>query len=306
MANNYFKVFDENKNNIKTDIEYINLTENTEGFKSNTPISSSIMNTILRQCTLITFAVANMVNNEGYATNDIGPNSDNFNDYFSSFMKNYFRKYLIKNDNSLTNKQYAIIYNKTINQIETLSPSDSNGQYVLGINANVDNFSLLKWSDLRVNYATVGNTANVLKNFKNESTGSTIKFSFGDTTKTTFSHTIDTNPPTSVENSTNVTSSIAGKLITAIFESNGTTVKNSTYSTSSGKSTNLSGGSQGSIPYQSGTNTTNFLAKPSTADSYLLKMTNSGIPTWELQQKITAKLNSDNTLDITITNLTIS
>lgn len=56
------KVFAENSSNILGDNEYNSDTERTNGFQSGTTIHSKIMNTALRQSTLISTALANTLN----------------------------------------------------------------------------------------------------------------------------------------------------------------------------------------------------------------------------------------------------
>lgn len=258
MANNYFKIFDENLKNILDNSSYSVDSERTNGFEANTPIHSQMMNTVLRQCSLITTAIVDKMNDEGYISNDVGPNVtySTFKTYYSNFMNSYFKSKL--GLSGLSSKEYITIWNGSTNQFKTLSPSSTYYDYVLGIKANSSSFSLIKSDDVsfgsadsatkvttyianqlitdvfesnsaKVKNATNSEYADELVNFTNESEGTTVKFTFGPTgNKTTFEHQINVEVPGSVESATNVTAKINGKYINTIFEDDGITVKDST------------------------------------------------------------------------------
>lgn len=269
MANN-FRVFGQNTTNIRSDTEYINLNERINGFQPQTAISSLTMNTVLRQNSLISYAIAKMMFDGGYAT-VISPNSNttSFQTAFENFMKGYFKKELGLDtvDNGSLGYWNG---NKYVN-----IPLGNNGSALI-IKNGIPSWS----SDIAANTANYSQEAGKLKNFQNLSSGNLIKFTFGSAGSiTTFEHEITVDIPGSVDSASNVTSTISGKLITAIFESNGTTVKNATLAESA---SNLSGGAAGSIPYQTASGSTSYLSKPATSSPYFLQMTNSGTPSWVL------------------------
>lgn len=277
MANN-FRVFAPDTTNIRTDSDYISLNERINGFQPQTAISSSTMNTVLRQSSLVSYAIAKMIVDGGYASGDIGPNSNptTFQTYFENFMKGYFKKEL------------------GLDSITSGSFGYWDGSKYVNITPGVANSIMVQFNDIptwrnpdnvwvgRSDYAT---SAGVLENFSNESSGTTVKFTFGpDGSKTTFEHQITVDIPGLVDSASNVTDTIAGKLITAIFESNGTTVKNATLAASA---SNIAGGAAGSIPYQIGVGSTSYLSKPATTSPYFLQMTSVGTPSWVLNANMT-------------------
>lgn len=277
MANN-FRVFAPDTTNIRTDSDYISLNERINGFQPQTAISSATMNTVLRQSSLVSYAIAKMIVDGGYATGDIGPNSNptTFQTYFENFMKNYFKKEL------------------GLDSITAGSFGYWNGSKYVNITPGVANSIMVQFNDIptwknpaevTVGTSDYASSAGRLENFSNESSGTTVKFTFGPTgSKTTFEHQITVDVPGSVDSASNVTTTIAGKLITAIFESNGTTVKNATLAV---RASNIAGGAAGSIPYQIGSGSTSYLSKPATTSPYFLQMTSAGTPSWVLNANMT-------------------
>ena len=269
MANN-FRVFAQDTTNIRNDSEYINLNERINGFQPQTAISSTTMNTVLRQSSLVSYAIAKMIVDGGYAT-DVSPNTNatTFQTYFENFMKGYFKKEL------------------GLDTIDTGSLGYWNGSKYVNVPLGTNNSVLMirngvpVWSSvISADTAGYAQVAGELYNFQNLSSGTLIKFTFGAAgVITTFEHEITVDVPGSVESASNVTNTIAGKLISAIFESNGTTVKNATLADSA---SNIAGGLAGSIPYQIGSGSTSYLSKPSTSSPYFLQMTSAGTPSWVL------------------------
>lgn len=299
MANN-FKIFAPDTTNIRSDNEYNSLNERINGFQPQTVISSSTMNTVLRQNSLISYAIAQMIVDGGYATGDIGPNSNptTFQTAFENFMKGYFKKEL----------GLDVMSNPSIpywNGSKLIGLTPSGDERILGVYSDESTPRWIQWSQLRAGTASTASTAFALTGFENKSQGTTVAFSFGlEGYKTEFSHQITVDVPGSVESASNVTTSIAGKLITAIFESNGTTVKNATLAASA---TNIAGGTAGSIPYQIGSGSTSYLSKPATTSPYFLQMTSAGTPSWVLNANMTVgsatNAGSANTLNMTSYNV---
>lgn len=140
MATNYFKTFGESitNNNIKTDLDYSTDNERRDGFQRNGIIHSSIMNTVLRQCSLITTAIVDIMNDKGYLTESVGPNSNYnvFKNIYSNYLDNYF-----KDELGLNTANYGVgIWNNSTNQFTTKTSPDTNNVYLLGTNKsnNID------------------------------------------------------------------------------------------------------------------------------------------------------------------------
>ena len=270
MANN-FRIFAQDTTNIRTDSEYINLNERINGFQPQTVISSATMNTALRQSSLVSYAIAKMMDDNGFTTGDIGPSMDatTFQEAFEDFMANYFKAEVGFVDIDAGSLGYWNGHN-LVN-----IPLNTNGS-VLTLRNGVPTWS----NTIDATNASYAQMAGRLSNFQNLSSGTTVKFQFGESgQETTFEHEITVDIPGVVESAADVTTTIAGKLITAIFETNGTTVKKATLAT---RATNIAGGAAGSIPYQIASGSTSYLSKPSTSSPYFLQMTSAGTPSWVL------------------------
>lgn len=140
------------------------------------------------------------------------------------------------------------------------------------------------------------NNAYNIYNFRNTSSGLTISFTWGENNEYSFSHTVDAGTAANAEN---VTTYINNILISNILEGSKAKVAI--------KAENISGGVQGSIPYQSSTNTTGFIAPAndsSGAERVLTTAYENGtnVYRWELKQTITIEDNNDGTVNLYISN----
>ncbi len=271
MAENKFKVFGESTTNILSDDSFSTDSEVTNGFQRNTTINSNTMNTILRQCSLISTVIADdIVSKESI---DISPNMKydtlktnyvNYMDYKTKLgLNNLTSGIAIWSGNKFKSKKES-----TLDVASAVNVTTSiNGKKISDIFESNDGVTVKKSTDvtstingknisdifdsdgIRVKNAinainainsanstnaTNSETTNKLSNFNNSSSGNKVEFSFGESSnKTTFTHTIPT--VTSVQNSNNainVTSTINGELLSDIFETDKTTVKEATHSKS--------------------------------------------------------------------------
>lgn len=270
MAENKFKVFGESTTNILSDDSFSTDSEVTNGFQKNTTINSNTMNAILRQCSLISTAIADdIVSKESI---DISPNMDystlktkysNYMDYKTKLGLNDLtsgistwdsstKKFNVKNESTLnvasaTNVTTNIGGNAISSIFETDGTTTKNSTNVTttingkkisdifesdGVRVKNATNATNAINSTNATNATNSETTNKLSNFNNSSSGNKVEFSFGESSnKTTFTHTIPT--VTSVQNSNNainVTSTIDGKLLSDIFETDKKTVKEATHS----------------------------------------------------------------------------
>lgn len=92
MSANKFGIFDENKTNIQTDDEFVAETQRLNGFQPDTAASSKIMNTALRNATLITKSLVELFATTDYLK-DVGPNSTlaDMKNYFSTGLESWLK-----------------------------------------------------------------------------------------------------------------------------------------------------------------------------------------------------------------------
>lgn len=237
MANiNNVKVFAENTSNILSDSEFNNSNERLSGYQSGTVVRSNIMNAILRQDSLIANAIIKYVISDESTSSlnkTYGPNTS-LNDFielfntFFSYQKNKLNNLMDMFNADNTSGYIVYFYNNSLKPIVYKTSSVNQNQILCYNPTKTENNGYLFVSerDLDINYADSAGEANSLLDFKNTNTKAdqNVEFEFGPVgNKTVFKKSVD-----NVNNSKNVDSSIGGKDLIDIFESDGLTVKNST------------------------------------------------------------------------------
>lgn len=237
MANiNNVKVFAENTSNILSDSEFNNSNERLSGYQSGTVVRSNIMNAILRQDSLIANAIIKYVISDESTSSlnkTYGPNTslNDFTELFNTFFSYQKTKLndLLDMFNAANTSGYIVyFYNNSLKPI-VYNPSSINQNQILCYNPTKtenNGYLFVSEQDLDITHADSSDEASSLLDFKNTNTkaDSNVEFEFGPVgNKTVFKKSVD-----NVNNSKNVDSTIGGKDLTDIFESDGLTVKNST------------------------------------------------------------------------------
>lgn len=237
MANiNNVKVFAENTSNILSDSEFNNSNERLSGYQSGTVVRSNIMNAILRQDSLIANAIIKYVISDESTSSlnkTYGPNTslNDFTELFNTFFSYQKTKLndLLDMFNAANTSGYIVyFYNNSLKPI-VYNPSSINQNQILCYNPTKtenNGYLFVSEQDLDITHADSSDEASSLLDFKNTNTKAdqNVEFEFGPVgSKTVFKKSVD-----NVNNSKNVDSTIGGKDLIDIFESDGTTVKNST------------------------------------------------------------------------------
>lgn len=282
MANiNNVKVFAENSSNILSDLEFNNSNERLSGYQSGTVVRSNIMNSILRQDSLIANAIIKYVISDESTSSlnkTYGPNTslNDFTELFDTFFSYQKTKLndLLDMFNAANTSGYIvyfydnslkpIVYNaSTINQNQILcynpTKTENNG------------YLFVSEQDLDITHADNADEANSLLDFKNTNTKAdpNVEFEFGPIgSKTVFKKSVD-----NVNNSKNVDSTIGGKDLIDIFESDGTTVKNST------TAKDLLNAGTNELVYTQNTQT-KFLSAPAEGEDQNVLASDGSAPYW--------------------------
>lgn len=237
MANiNNVKVFAENTSNILSDLEFNNSNERLSGYQSGTVVRSNIMNAILRQDSLIANAIIKYVISDESTSSlnkTYGPNTS-LNDFtelfntFFSYQKNKLNDLMDMFNAANTSGYIVYFYNNSLKPIVYNASSINQNQILCYNPTKTENngYLFISEQDLDITHADSADEASSLLDFKNTNTKTdpNVEFEFGPTgNKTIFKKSVD-----NVNNSKNVDSTIGGKDLTDIFESDGLTVKNST------------------------------------------------------------------------------
>lgn len=237
MANiNNVKVFAENTSNILSDSEFNNSNERLSGYQSGTVVRSNIMNAILRQDSLIANAIIKYVISDESTSSlnkTYGPNTslNDFTELFNTFFSYQKTKLndLMDMFNAANTSGYIVyFYNNSLKPI-VYNPSSINQNQILCYNSTKtenNGYLFVSEQDLDITHADSADEASSLLDFKNTNNKAdpNVEFEFGPAgNKTVFKKSVD-----GVNNSKNVDSTIGGKDLIDIFESDGLTVKNST------------------------------------------------------------------------------
>ena len=282
MANiNNVKVFAENTSNILSDLEFNNSNERLSGYQSGTVVRSNIMNAILRQDSLIINAIVKYVVSDDSTSSlnkTYGPNTS-LNDFtelfdkFFSYQKNKLND-LVDMFNATDTSGYVVYFYENSLKPIIYNASSVNQNQVLCYNptkTETNGYWFVSERDLDVNHADNADEASSLLNFKNINTSenANVEFEFGPTgDKTTFKKTVD-----NVNNSKNVDSTIGGKDLSDIFESDGTTTKNAT------TAKNLLNAGTNELVYTDG-GQTKFLNAPEEGENQYVLASDGDVPYW--------------------------
>lgn len=237
MANiNNVKVFAENTSNILSDLEFNNSNERLSGYQSGTVVRSNIMNAILRQDSLIANAIIKYVISDESTSSlnkTYGPNTslNDFTELFDTFFSYQKTKLndLMDMFNAANTSGYIVyFYDNSLKPIVYNASSINQNQILCYNPTKTENngYLFVSEQDLDITHADNADEANSLLDFKNTNTKAdpNVEFEFGPIgSKTVFKKSVD-----NVNNSKNVDSTIGGKDLIDIFESDGITVKNST------------------------------------------------------------------------------
>lgn len=273
MANiNNVKVFAENTSNILSDLEFNNSNERLSGYQSGTVVRSNIMNAILRQDSLIANAIIKYVISDESTSSlnkTYGPNTslNDFTELFNTFFSYQKTKLndLLDMFNAANTSGYIVyFYNNSLKPIVYNASSINQNQILCYNPTKTENngYLFVSEQDLDVTHADSSDEASSLLNFKNTNTKAdpNVEFEFGPVgSKTVFKKSVD-----KVNNSSNVDSTIGGRDLIDIFESDGMTVKNST------TAKDLLNAGTNELVYTQNTQTKFLSAPPEGEDQYVL------------------------------------